>query len=209
MKKALSLFVFVVLVFAVATPADAVKNANGKWAMHYAGPHDAKTNTCGFGIVECSDLVTEAPGTAGRSDVYIIAVDVLGIAGTRYGLDCAGSFFFYGWTKCSDFEIPTAGWPGCGEGNAQTWSAEQPGPFVTIGILDVYNYPGLSVLKISDDARVGFAEFCDGSQPAPICYQTTDNTRFGCIGFDCAGYDPCSVVPVEERSWGQLKAIYR
>jgi hypothetical protein len=209
MKKLLTVLLFVALLFAAAAPADAVKNANGKWILHYAGVHNSKTNTCDFLALDCSDIVTEAPAAAGRYDIYVLAVDVVGIAGTRYGITCSGTFFFYGWTKCSDFEIPSAGWPGCDEGNAQTWGAEQPGPFVTLGILDTYHYGGLAVLKVGNDPRVGFAEFCDGSEPSPICYQTSDNTRFGCIGFDCAGYNPCSEVPVENRSWGQLKAIYR
>jgi hypothetical protein len=209
MKKLVTLCLFATLLLALAAPAGAVKNANGKWALHYAGVHNAKANTCDLTIVDCAGIVTEAPGTAGRYDVYVVAVDVVGISGIRYGVACAGPFFFYGWTKCSDFEIPTTGWPGCGEANAQTWTSEQLGPHVTVGILDTYHYGGLAVLKMDSDARVGFAEFCDGSEPSPICYQTTDNTRFGCVGFDCAGYNPCSEVPVEQRSWGQVKAIYR
>ncbi len=200
------------LLFAAVAPADAVVNANGKWALHFAGTHDTKNNTCDFTVVNCSDIVSAATGDLGRYDVYVVAVDVVELTATRYGICCsggAGTFYFYGWTNCADLEIPTDNWPGCGEANAQTYSLPQPGPNVTWGILDVYHYGGIQVLSICVDNRVGFAEFCDGSDPSPICYATTDGAHFGCLGFGCTGYNPCSEVPVMETTWGKVKATYR
>jgi hypothetical protein len=171
-------------------------NSNAKWALHYAGPHNAKANTCAFEITDCEDVIVNAPSAPGRYDVYVMAVDVDGVAGTRYGLMCDGPFYFYGWTKCSDFEIPTAGWPGCGEANAQTWTAEQAGPHVTVGILDLYIY-GSSSLGTGADSRVGFAEWCDGSQPSPKCFQTNDPESFCTLGFGEPGELYCDPpVPV-------------
>lgn len=209
MRKLIVLFACVALLCGAFATADAVPNANAKWAMHYAGVHNSKTNTCDFTVVDCSDIVTLAPSALGRYDIYIVAVDVVGITATRYGICCAGPFYFYGWTSCSDLELPTTGWPACNEGNAQTWGIEQPGPHVTCGILDVYHYGGVAVLKVCEDPRVGFAEFCDGTEPNPICYKTTDIAAFGCVGFNCEAYNPCSEVPVENTSWGKLKSIYR
>jgi hypothetical protein len=171
-------------------------NGQGKWVLHFAGPHNAKANTCSYSIVDCMDIDADAPAGTGRYDVYVIAVDVDRIAGTRYGLSCDGSFFFYGWTKCSDLEIPSSDWPGCGEANAQTWSLERTGPHVTVGILDVYTYGDARSLSIDVDSRVGFAEWCDGSQPHPQCKETTNPDVFGSVGFGVPGYNPCSQVPV-------------
>ncbi len=173
------------------------RNANGKWALHYAGPHDSVINTCDFLLVDCVDLDVAAPGEAGRYDIYVIAAEVVEVAGTRYGLFCDGPFYFYGWTSCADLEIPTPGWPGCAEGIAQTFSTPRVGPYVTLGILDVYSYGSPSSLSAGIDPRVGFAEWCDGSQPSPLCNSTTSLWAFGVMGFGEYGYNPCGVVPTE------------
>lgn len=192
-----------------AADAETVKNGNGKWALHSAGEHNSKANTCAFTLLSCGSIVTHGGVGGERNDVYVLAIDVDGIAGTRYGICCDGPLFFYGWTKCSDFEIPTAGWPGCGEGNAQTWTAEIIGPHVTVGILDVYVYLSSQYFKMCADARVGFAEFCDGSEPSPICHQTNDPQVYGWLGFNGnSGYAPCGT-PVELKSWGRVKALYQ
>ena len=187
------------------------------WGLHYAGPHNSKVNTCGFSMENCNtapygETVVHAPPGPLRCDIYVIAMIMhMPVAGTRYGLSCDGPFFFYGWSKCSDFQIPTPGWPGHGEGNAQTWTAEQPGNHdnVTIGILDIYTYGGISELCICSDPRVGFAEWCDGASPSPNCYQYTSHFRFGCVSFGATGYNPCETTPVRETTWGAVKAIFR
>lgn len=215
MKKVLLTCLGIALLCTLATDADAVKNANGKWALHAAGPHNSKLNTCALTIDNCITEINTvgSNGPAGRDDIYVIAVDVAGIAGARYGLCCDGPFFFYGWTKCSDFEIPQAGWPNCGLGNAQTWSLEQAGPHVTMGILDVYIYAESRCLSTCIDPRVGEAEWCDGSEPSPICFATdgSDIRYFGSVEFNDSGcgYNPCNVTPVEQRSWGSVKSLYR
>jgi hypothetical protein len=202
----------------MVTDASADKNSNGKWALHNAGEHNSKTNTCDFVLTDCTQISTDAGAGPARNDIYVIAVDVVGIAGTRYGLCIDGPMFFYGWAKCSDFEIPSAGWPGSGEANAQTWGAEVAGPHVTLGILDAYFYSNTLCMCVCDDPRVGFAEFCDGTEPSPICVNTGaggtmpgGSAHFGCVEFNGSqcGYNPCSIVPVEQRSWGSVKSLYR
>lgn len=211
MKPLLMVFICLAML-CVTVDAGAGPNALGKWVLHYAGPHDAESNACSTAPGYCEWVVT-APAGSGRYDIYVVAADVIAVAGTRYGIFCDGSFYFYGWTKCSDFESPTAGWPGCGEANAQTWSVEQPGYAVTIGILDVYAYGGNSKITVGVDPRVGFAEYCDGSSPSAQCDQTVNSARFGWVGFGgLQGYMPvdCGLpVPVDTRSWGALKALYR
>jgi hypothetical protein len=216
MKKLLLAFVGLAFLCMMAASADACYiNGSAKWAMHYAGMHDAKMNTCDYAVVDClTDVVETGMMGPGRFDVYVLALDTDGIAGTRYGIFCEPDFqfYFYGWTKCSDFEIPTAGWPGHLEGNAQTWVVQQPPGHVTLGILDVYVYPGMAHLKTGDDPRKGFAEWCDGTSPEPICCQRDYEVYpqvFGYVGFGCPGYNPCGVISTEKSSWGAVKAIYR
>jgi hypothetical protein len=208
MKK-IGLLIVVAAMMLFAVNAQALKNAQGKFALHYAGAHDAKANTCDFTATVCNDIVVNGGG-AGRYDVYVIAVDVEGIAGCRYGVQVDGAaMFFYGWTKCSSFEIPSSGWPGSGESNAQTWGAEVAGPHITLGILDVYAYSGTTFFKTVYDPRVGKGEFCDGTEPSPICADITEPYAFGAIGFNGnTGTNPCGV-PVEPTSWGKLKAMYK
>jgi hypothetical protein len=103
---------------------------------------------------------------------------------------------FYGWAKNSDLEIPTTGWPGCGEGNAQVWSEERSGPYVTLGVLDIYVYGSPNSLRAVGDPRVDYGEWCDGTMPRPICLKRTKPDAFGAVGFGIAGYNPCFVTPV-------------
>lgn len=186
-------------------------NSDGKWGLHFAGPHDAGKNNCAFALTDCSEGLpaTDGPSGRGRYDVFVLALDVDAVAGTRYGLCCEGSFYFYGWTSCSDFDVTTAGWPACGGGSSQTWGFEQRGPNVTIGVLDIYVY-GASVLEACVDSRTGFAEWCDGSSPSPVCDRVTDSGFFGAVGFGRPGYNPCDFGGAAEKtSWGRLKSFYR
>jgi hypothetical protein len=215
MKKAMLAFLSIAFLCVMVADANACyKHGNNKWALHNAGVHNAKTNTCAFHVVDCFVEVNVVGGGGGaREDVYVLALDTNGIAGTRYGLCCDGPFWFYGWTSCSDFEITTPGWPGCNEGNAQTWSAELPPGHVTIGILDVYVYPSSQYMWVCDDPRKGFAEWCDGAAPEPWCcevYYSVYPQAFGSVGFNGnVGYNPCGIIATQESSWGAVKALYR
>jgi hypothetical protein len=196
----------------IATSVDAGYNWNAKWQLHYAGVHDSLANTCDFQVFDCLyGIEVSAPAGPGRYDIYIIALDTNGIAETRFGLNCDGSFFFYSWTGCSDTEDPTVGWPGCGEGITLSWDSEQPPGHVTMGILDVYVYSGVSLLCTSPDPRVGYGEWCDASTPDPACVQFSDPPAFGCVGFGQMGYNSCGVPPVQidQGTWGRVKALYR
>lgn len=221
MKKMLVAVLGVVLVCWLAGPASAAYNHNGKFGLYLAGPEGS--GTCAYVMGDCIGAVSHVNNglAPGRWDLYLMAVDVSGIAGVRYGLTCnitSGGLYFYGWTACSDFEIqdpspwPVGGATGnqlCGANNAQTWIGEQPGPHVTVGILDVYAYGGtVARLCVGPDTRVGFAEMCDGSEPAPLCNHV-GAAGYGCFGINRLGYNPCDVVPVEQRSWGAVKSLYR
>jgi hypothetical protein len=204
------------LVWAMPQTADAAMNHNGKFGLHLAGPHDAKANTCVYEMIDCLSAVTHTVNPAGgRYDIYIVAMDMNGLQGARFGLRVetavGAGMSFYGWTLCADFEIPSAGWPGHNLGNAVTWAAEQPGAHVTMGILDVYVYPGTNTkICTTVDPRVNFSEFCDGTEPWPLCNKHYANTHeaYGCVGFNRLGYNPCDVVSGEKSTWGRMKAIF-
>ncbi len=218
MKKSLAALIALTLLCVIATNAVAVLNSAGKYSIYVAGFHDAKMNTCDYVKTDCTDGALEIlnPG-GGRYDLYLVATDVNGIAGIRYGICCEVAIgttpYFYGWTSCSLLEIPTAGWPGCGEGNAQTWATEQIGPHVTLGIIDMYVYAGTNAkVGMCPDPRVGFAEMCDGSEPYPLCNKRFSDqyTAFGYIGINRYGFNPCGVLcPVNEVTWGGLKSLYK
>lgn len=217
MKKSLLALVVLVVVCLTATTANSCPNPAGKYSMYYGGPHDAKANTCDYVVTDCNSEVSYVvtPSCAGI-DVYLVATDVNRIAGIRYGTRCEVSvgagIYSCGWTSCSDFEIPSPGWPGCGENNAQTWTSEQLGPHVTLGIMDVYIYAGtIAKLGFGPDTRVGFAEMCDAS-PLPLCCRRfeTHYTAFGMLGINRLGYNPCGMLcPAEQTTWGAVKAQYR
>lgn len=212
MKK-IGFVLAVVAVLCLATNASAGKNANGKWALHYAGIHNAKANTCTTSVPTiCEEIVTTGPSEGTEHyDVYILAVDVAAIAGAMYGLTCDGDVYFYGWTNCADLEIPSENWPGCGEDLAQVWSTEQPGPIVPLGILEVYVYAASNSFSTNINATEGFAQWCDQS-PLPVCFETdgSEPRYFGTIGFNGeTGHNPCGDVPTVPTTWGQVKALYQ
>ena len=190
-----------------------------RFGLHYAGPHSSKANTCDidFDTFQCgspgaSDYRVDATGGAGRYDIYVVALCVDGdLAGARYGICCSGQFYFYGWSRCSDLELPTSGWPDCGEANAQTWTTQQSGSHVVMGILDVYAYGEVGSLGLCPDQRVGYAEYCDGATPSPHCRQLSQESEFSVVGFGVPGYDacPCYPCPVQATTWGSVKSLYQ
>ena len=67
-----------------ATNVTAADNSNGKFALHYAGPHSSKTNTCDFTATACGDIVVNGGNGDAAYDIYVIATNVGAIAGIRY-----------------------------------------------------------------------------------------------------------------------------
>jgi len=207
--RRIKIFLFCALILIPCGAAGAAKNGNGVWTLHYAGSHNSEANTCGFIVTDCTGQIdVNAPPGPGRYDLYILATDVVGISQTSFGLTCTGDVLFDGWTACSDAEIPGVGWPGCGAGVTLSWTSEQPGPNVTLGILDLYVY-GVTSVCSGPDPRLGDAEFCDGSTPEPICVRMNDVYRYGCVGFGQPGYQSCpGPLPPDQVTWGLIKSLY-
>ena len=204
-------FLIAILLCSAAGDTGAQRNRIGAWTLHYAGPHDPAENTCGFEVTNCmAQLEVDAPSLPGRYDIYVIATNVEALAGSRFGIACDGGFVFYGWTSCADSEVHTDGWPGCGEGVTLNWVAEEPPGNVTMGIIEVYSYGAPATLCASPDPRVEYGEWCDASTPYPVCFETTDPWRFGCVGFGQPGYQNCPPpLQVNKATWGRVKALYR
>ena len=217
MKKIAFLMTAVAVVLCLAGTAEAGFNWNAKFQLHYAGEHNDKVNTCALEVTDCTTgIVVDGPSGTGRYDIYVMALDADGIAGTRYGITCTGNYYFYGWTSCSDLELPGPGWPGCNTGNAQTWGTTEQVGNVTVGILDVYVYDGATSICTTEDPRVGFAEWCDLTSPEPICNKTSEvelparDFYFSCVGFNgTPGVNRCGIIATEKVSWGAIKSLFR
>ncbi len=210
--KRLALLIALTAMFCMVADADAGQNSNGKFALHFAGPHDAKANTCESLDLQgdCGNLVISSSDNPGRFDVYVVTIDSGAITAIRYGLACDGPFYFYGWTNCSLLELPTPGWPGCGEANAHSFGTGVPGPITVAGILDVYTYVGSVSVSTTIDPRTGSAEWCDDTEPNPICDKTTDILSFSTVGFNGnPGVNNCGIIATEHPTWGRVKALYR
>lgn len=180
-------------------------NTSGKWAIGWV---DSDT-CCSIVFDDCSELAVDEAPLHTPLDVYVVAAEVDAIDGSRFGLAAARpeNIFFYGWVSKADSDDPSIGWPGSGEGIDLTWNTVQPGPFVTMGVLQIYTY-GAARICLLPDPRVGFAEWRSGTSSA----HRKVGGVFGCVGFGpgTLGYNPCGeVVALEQTSWGAIKALYR
>ncbi len=212
MKKALPVVLTLAfLCFAIQASSDEPKpNSSAKWGVGWVDSDVC----CEVVFGECADLqVDEAPlyipPLPTSLDIYLVAVEVNSIDGTRFGI-CAAfpeNINFYGWTSKADVDDASAGWPGPGEGIDLSWGASQAGPFVVLGVLHVYATDSAR-LCLCPDPRVGYAEWRDGTTSV----RRKIGGAFGCVGFGPGklGYNPCGeVVPAESMSWGAIKSLYR
>lgn len=91
---------------------------------------------------------------------------------------------------CGDFQLPTNGWPGPGEGNAITWNTAQTGHLVDIYWFAAYNYlsPSPAMFSITDHpVRGGGCCFADDAVPANL----DPILAYGALGFDQPGVPAC------------------
>lgn len=160
----------------------------------------------------CEDLVSDPiPGGAFVWVVYSHQGGWAdGIAGAQFGIDYSG-VDVQSWALCTGgAEIPEAGWPAAGTGNAATWAG------------GCYN-------PAAGNARVGFFTVGDGSSgtmgviPDPRINDTqftnctTDLFSICAANLgsaDLAGgtlplcTNECGGTPVEETSWGSIKSMF-
>ena len=211
MRKVLPLLFAAVLLCFASQSQSGDYNGSGKWAVSWLD----SDYCCDPEWDSCDDLQVDSAPIWGPPDftslsIYVVAVEVDAIDGTRFGI-CAArpeNIYFYGRSAADGTtEDKSPGWPGNGEGIDLSWGASQSGPFVVMGYLQVVAY-GSARFCLCEDPRVGYAEWRYGS----------DITRrkvggaFGCVGIGPGklGYNPCgNIVPVQQTSWGAIKALYR
>jgi len=132
-----------------------------------------------------------------------------GINGIQFGVEHAG-LTIQTWFPCADQQVPqndTDGvWPDSGTGNALAWAACQDpgGENITVGIFLVTDGSAGS-MSITADPRVG-AELAAYTDCDAFTWEI-----LGLNGVDLAGgTEPgCGpIVPTQEKSWGEIKALY-
>ena len=196
------------------TPAAEANPIASSWGLHWAGEHNPSVNNCSFTVTDCAtvpkgELVINAPATPGRYDVYVLVLLTGGIKTASFGICCEGPIDIVGWTNCADYESPTPGWPGCGEGDSLSWAVQQYDFNVTLGILEVEVYGSPAKLCVCPDPRFGYAEMCYEAGSDLYCDQSTYSALFGCVGFNMQGYNTCDFVTTDKNTWGMIKTLYR
>jgi hypothetical protein len=170
-------------------------NANGSLIVALADGVEYTNdieNYCGAtGLQNCLDAIVQFDGTS------TVVLGVLGafpsvanprVAGVTFGWAYdAAEVTFVAIGACGDFELPTGGWPGSGEGTAVTWATAQTSTILDIYWAAAYNYYGnAQTLDLGVHPTQG-ADFADDSIPSvldPIAF-------FGSFGFATAGTLPC------------------
>jgi hypothetical protein len=139
-----------------------------------------------------------------------------GVGRVRFGF--VHTLATYAWSLCTGgSEFPEASWPASGTGNDVTWVgdcyhvAANPVGATRIGVL-VVPEDATGLIRLALDPRAGDARFydCDGDV-AEICSDLLgvgDATVGGVEGATACGQS-CDVNPIEEASWGRVKAVYR
>jgi hypothetical protein len=213
MKTLLPVLPVCSLLCLLAQTADANPIASS-WGLHWAGEHNPSVNTCNFNVTDCAttpkgDLVINAPAEAGYYDVYVLALMTWEIKTVSFGVCCEGPIEIVDWTSCADFESPTPGWPGCGEGYSLSWIMPRGDFNVILGILEVEVYGSPAKLCVCPDPRLGYAEMCYEAGSELYCEPTAHPSLFSCVGFEMPGYNTCDFVATDKSTWGLVKALYR
>jgi hypothetical protein len=108
---------------------------------------------------------------------------------------------------CGDFELHTQNWPSSGEGICITWNEAQLGHLTELNWFAAYSIEGNPTPIALVGHPTGGGAFGDDDMPANI----DPIADYGTFGFYVDGYLPCpeGPVPVEEHSWGRVKAEFR
>jgi hypothetical protein len=171
--------------------------------------------------VPCNDFVTAGDLNA-NYNVYLVVAETNpdGIAGISCGI-AYGSGLLIGWTRCSDLEFPSGGWPGSGSGNRITWANQTNcqktvvppnGVQVVAGWFSVYAY-SRDRIWITQNHQVPSPELvvadCNAAE------SQIDPTAAGWADFSAGEWGGCNtcltdycIEPVEGSTWGRLKTRY-
>ena len=206
-----------------AVPAGAQSLAKTKLALHVVA---ANTASCAPIQAACADAGTSALTTSaspGVFDVYVLAVDVnpaAGLQAAAYSIEPGLNINPYSFTSCSATVGPR---PVSGASALQSFdvihsfdSCQQ--------VIDPSDPEGeaLVVLTYLQIEVLGDAYFSlSQRQDVPIpdawvedCSSVRTDldvaTELGAVGFNTAGFDPCTAepVPTEEKTWGGIKRTF-
>ncbi len=203
--------------------------------VFHAQAHDTKADICGDAAsyardTQCDQYNVSWPLGQG-ADVYLVAVDFLGVdgiaglsCGIDYGPGIGTGVDIYGWTLCADAESgvtgPNGDWPAAQSGNRITWDAAtncqvspSPNIFETHGVAGafyVYAY-GDDHFRLTPNVNAPggselYVKDCSNVQWDMQYFQLgevvfTDGPTFP--------FHPCPFPdPVERKSWGAVKALY-
>jgi hypothetical protein len=180
--------------------------------------YDLGCDSFSDGNLVCADLVS-GPGSVDGSFIWVVASRSGGfpdgIGGLQFGIQYSGLGGVF-WTLCTGgSEIPEAGWPNSGTGNAVTWSGGcyEPGREVAkVGYVLAFDGTSGSFAIIGDPRLADFApedaQWADCSaavwSACPENRGFDDNIGDG-ANPDC---DTCTGTPVRETSWGTIKSLF-
>lgn len=182
---------------------------------------DFSQGACGAYDNEGGDCSTSSHAAVdGQAFLFIVVSRVDGWATTPAGTELSALQFgieysgldVQSWTLCTnDLEIPQDDddgvWPDSGTGNAMTWPGcyDPGGENASVGILLVADGSGGSIQTTIDPREgAGFAVYVDCEA---FTYEIT-GLRGANIGDPGSGPICNGPIPVEERSWGQIKSLF-
>ncbi len=153
----------------------------------------SSSDACGdAGVFGCGDIVSRTDQEQ-VIDIHVVALFASDaqprLSGVTFGLDFPICVGLSDWGACSDFELPTSGWPESGSGTAVTWSEPQTDRAVEVYWLAGYgSNTERGQLSLTEHPSQG-AYFADDGIPARL----DPIVELGSLGFFQDGLAPCPV----------------
>ena len=201
-----------------STPVWAGPNEGGVFILHANESIDYAPGVdyCGqSGLVDCSSADTRVD-EAGPQVLHTFgafpAENDPRVLAVVFGIEYDEEITVIDWGTCGDIEVLSGNedgepWPASGSVAVVGWNTAQTDPLLEIVWLAATNDAGvpasISIVRTWIDHS---ASFGDDSVPTEI----DDAVDLGRLGFFEDGYLPCpDATPVQQSSWGAVKAFYR
>lgn len=132
------------------------------------------------------------------------------VGGAQFGITYDATVTVTNWALCTGGgEIPEAGWPDSGTGNAVTWGGGCYGPPAEMGRIGFFvtRPPFEGVMSLTPDPRIGKALWatCD-AELFELCDENLQSTEISGVVSSICG-DGCAV-PTEFGTWSRLKRLH-
>lgn len=201
-----------------ATPVLAGPNEGGVFILHANESIDYAPGVdyCGqSGLRDCN-AADVSVNEAGTHVIYVYgafpAANDPRVSVLVFGLEYDEELTVVDWGTCGDVELLSGNedgedWPASGSVAVVAWNTVQTDHLLEVLWLAVRNDSGEPAsIWIAPNWVDQSAAFGDDSVPT----QVDDAVDLGRLGFFEDGYLPCpDATPVEEASWGAVKALYR